>query len=105
MPDPFDVRRDPARMTPCGHQPQTSSVASTGAGLAGSVESQTGAPFVWNFNPSFSQSFSNFSQPQNNRWKTEIGLLLVPFQRRFSQYKFAVESISLHVEEQSAPEL
>jgi hypothetical protein len=31
--------------------------------------------------------------------------LLVPFQRRFSQYKFAVESISLHVEEQSAPEL
>jgi len=60
---------------------------------------------MWNFNPSFSQSFSNFSQPQNNRWKTQIGLLLFAFQRRFSQYKFAVELIQSQVEEQSAPEL
>jgi hypothetical protein len=48
---------------------------------------------------------SIFSQPQSNRWKTPIGLLLVPFQRRFSQYKFAVKSISPRVEEQPAPEL
>src|SRR5262245_13111047 len=55
--------------------------------------------------PLLANLFSIFSQPQNNRWKTPICLLLVPFQRRFSQYKFAVGSISPQVEEQSAPEL
>jgi len=84
---------------------QTSSVASTGAGSAGFAGSQTGAYITWNFNLSFSQSFSIFSQPQNNRWKTPIGLLLVAFQQRFSQYKFAVELILSEVEEQPAPEL
>jgi hypothetical protein len=55
--------------------------------------------------PLLANLFSIFSQPQNNLWKTPIGLLLVPSQRQFSQYKFAVELIQSQVEEQSAPEL
>jgi len=73
--------------------------------LGGSAERQTGAPFMWNFNLSFGQSFFHLLTTQNNRWKTPICLLLVPFQRQFSQYKFAVELIQSQVEEQSAPEL
>jgi hypothetical protein len=60
---------------------------------------------MWNFNPSIGQSFFHLLSTQNNRWKTPIRLLLVPFQRQFSQYKFAVELIQSQVEEQSAPEL